>query len=85
MVVIGDSLFLSNQMIDKEGNRELAWHTVNWLLDRSHLLQLSDRSRSKRIGLNLKPMNSKPRRHPGGVDATQHVDTGNLVWLRRRT
>ena len=39
MVVIGDSLFLSNQMIDKEGNRELAWHTVNWLLDRSHLLQ----------------------------------------------
>ena len=39
LVVVGDSTFLSNRMIHIEGNRELAWHSVNWLLDRSNLLQ----------------------------------------------
>ena len=47
IIVIGDSLFLSNQMIDKEGNRELAWHSVNWLLDRC-LLYTSPSPRDQR-------------------------------------
>lgn len=38
MVILGDSHLLDNQMLDVAGNRDLAWHTVNWLLDRSHLL-----------------------------------------------
>ena len=86
IVVIGDSLFLSNQMIDKEGNRELAWHTVNWLLDRSNLLQ----------GIGPQPIQtyrfefkSNEFRNlaifligilPGGTLAF-----GILIWLRRRT
>jgi ABC-type uncharacterized transport system involved in gliding motility auxiliary subunit len=86
IVVIGDSLFLSNQMIDKEGNRELAWHTVNWLLDRSNLMQgigpqpiqtyrfefKSDEFRNLAIFL-VGIM-------PGGTLAF-----GILIWLRRRT
>lgn len=35
LVVVGDSLFLVNEMIDSAGNREFANLAINWLLDRS--------------------------------------------------
>lgn len=86
IVVIGDSLFLSNQMIDKEGNRELAWHAVNWLLDRSNLLQ----------GIGPQPIQSY--RFEFKKDAFRNLAVilvgvmpactltfGILVWIRRRT
>ena len=47
MVILGDSHLLDNQMLDVAGNRDLAWHTVNWLLDRSHLL----------AGIGTRPLN----------------------------
>lgn len=38
MVVVGESLFLNNKMIESLGNRDFAGFAVNWLLDRSQLL-----------------------------------------------
>ena len=86
IVVVGDSVFLSNQMIDKEGNRELAWHAVNWLLDRSNLLGgvgpqpiqtyrfefKSDEFRNLTIFLI-------------GIMPSGTLAFGVLIWLRRRT
>ncbi len=38
MVVVGDTFFLANTSIDSAGNRDFAYHAVNWLLNRSQLL-----------------------------------------------
>ena len=38
LVVVGDSIFLGNQMIDSGGNRDFASAVINWLLDRTTLL-----------------------------------------------
>ncbi len=43
IVVVGDSLFLGNQMIERRGNRDFAWLALNWLLDRSELLAIPPR------------------------------------------
>ena len=86
MVVIGDSLFLSNQMIDKEGNRELAWHTVNWLLDRSHLLQTIGPQPIQTYRFEFK---ANEFRNLAvilvGLMPLSTLTLGILVWLRRRT
>lgn len=38
IVVVGESFFLNNRMIDYYGNRDFAGLAINWLLDRSELL-----------------------------------------------
>ena len=38
IVAVGDSSFLANQLLELAGNRPFAASSVNWLLDRSHLL-----------------------------------------------
>jgi hypothetical protein len=38
LVVVGDSFFLNNHMIDNGGNRDFASLAINWLMDRSELL-----------------------------------------------
>lgn len=38
MVVVGESIFLGNQMIDSAANREFVTHALNWLLARDELL-----------------------------------------------
>jgi ABC-type uncharacterized transport system involved in gliding motility auxiliary subunit len=38
LVVVGDSLFLNNQIIEAGDNRDFASYAVNWLLDRPTLL-----------------------------------------------
>lgn len=38
IVVVGDSIFWANHMLDSLANRDFAALTVNWLLDRSQLL-----------------------------------------------
>src|SRR5947209_14944245 len=40
IVVIGESVFWGNQMMDSAANRDFAFLTVNWLLDRSELLSI---------------------------------------------
>jgi hypothetical protein len=85
IVVIGDSLFLNNGTIDHLSNRDFAASAVNWLLDRTALLQ----------GVGPKPVNDyrlvMTRTQlqkvewvllgalPGSV-----LLIGGMVWLRRR-
>ena len=85
IVVVGDSFFLGNRIIDAQANRDFAGYAINWLLDRPTLLQ----------GLGPRPvtefrlvMTRQQQRQvrwlllgalPGGV-----LMLGGLVWLRRR-
>ncbi|MBI3874985.1 MAG: Gldg family protein, partial [Verrucomicrobia bacterium] len=84
MVVTGDSQFLANNMIGDLFNREFAWHAVNWLLDRSALLNIGPRP-FKEYELNMTRAQVKSVRLilmagvPGAV-----MMLGLAVWLRRR-
>jgi hypothetical protein len=85
IVVVGDSFFLSNRVIDALANRDFAGYAVNWLLDRPALLK----------GIGPRPVvefrlvmtrQQQQQVHwlllgalPGGV-----LMLGGLVWLRRR-
>lgn len=85
IVVIGDSLFLGNKMIDSAANRDFAGYAMNWLLDRTQLME----------GLGPRPvveyklvMTQSQLRSaqwlllgalPGAV-----LLLGTLVWLSRR-
>jgi len=52
LVVVGDSFFLANANIDFEANRDFAYLAVNWLLDRSQLMNIGPRPvREYRISL----------------------------------
>lgn len=85
MIVVGDSFFLGNRQIESGANRDFVGYAVNWLLDRTVLLQ----------GIGPRPvtefrlvMTREQLMHvrwlllgavPGGVLAF-----GWLVWLARR-
>ncbi len=84
-LVVGDSIFLGNHQIDSAANRDFAGYAVNWLLDRTILLEglgpkpiteyrlIIARSRLKTLQwILLGGM-------PGGV-----LLLGGLVWLLRR-
>jgi gliding motility-associatede transport system auxiliary component len=85
MVVIGDSTFLENQLLDAAANRDFANYLVNWLLDRSQLLQ----GPGPRLVTEYKLMmtNSQLQRAKwilmGGMPGLALV-LGWLVWLTRR-
>ena len=84
IVVVGDSNFLSNQMIESAGNREFAHAAVNWLLDRPQLYEgvgpraldqyriMLTKSQMLNLCISLATM-------PGAI-----LVLGGLVWLRRR-
>lgn len=86
LVVVGDSTFLSNRMIHIEGNRELAWHSVNWLLDRSDQL----------LSIGPQPIETYTIEFKGNdfvkmasiIGIFMPAGTllfGGFIWLRRRT
>ncbi len=85
MVVVGDAAFLRNDRIDTDANREFAWHTINWLLNRAALLK----------GIGPKPIAeyrfeyTKPQKHRMyalllGILPAGTLLLGAMVWLRRR-
>jgi ABC-2 type transport system permease protein len=86
IVVTGDSLFLGNQMIDSAANRDFANYALNWLLDRTQLVQglgprpvteyklVMTRSQQKSAQVILLAA------LPGAI-----LVLGVLVWLRRRS
>jgi ABC-type uncharacterized transport system involved in gliding motility auxiliary subunit len=86
IVVIGDSLLFGNQMLDSAANRDFLVYAVNWLLDRSQLLQgLGPRPVSEyRIVMTLAQLKSAQwlllALYPGVI-----LMMGLLVWLRRRS
>jgi hypothetical protein len=85
IVVVGDSLFLSNQEIGKLGNRHFAQYAIGWLLERPQLIKGPGPRplRSFQIVMTKAQLQSAEwallAGLPGGVLAF-----GSLVWLRRR-
>lgn len=85
MVVVGDSLFLDNQVIEAGANRDFAGYAINWLLDRPSLLNGIGPSPVTEFRLLMTKAQVRNVRWlllaalPGGVLAL-----GGLVWLRRR-
>jgi len=85
MVVIGDSIFLGNQEIDKLGNRDFAGYAVNWLLERTQLVQGPGPRpfRTFQIVMTRSQLQSVRWILLGGMPGAVLV-LGGLVWLRRR-
>ena len=85
MVVAGDSVFLGNQEIDKLGNRDFASYAVDWLLERTQLVQGPGPKPFKTFKIVMTRSELQSAQwvllgaFPGGV-----LTLGGLVWLRRR-
>jgi hypothetical protein len=85
LVVVGDSIFLGNAMIDSLANRDFAVLAVNWLLDRSVLMGGIGPRPVKEFQLVMTPAELVAVRWvlllalPGSV-----MLLGLLVWWRRR-
>jgi len=84
LVVMGDSAWLNNALYDREANAELAWHLINWMLDRSQLLaigprQITDYQFSLTEGNHRDLMGWLLGVVPGSI-----LGLGVLIWLRRR-
>jgi hypothetical protein len=85
MVIAGDSIFLTNRQIDSAANRDFAGYALNWLLDRTQLMEgLGPRpiteyqvvmTSTQVLRLKLLLLGALP-----GVVLV----LGGLVWLRRR-
>jgi hypothetical protein len=83
--VVGDSTFLGNQMIESAGNRDFGSLSVNWLLERTQMLEGVGPRSVTEFRLNI----TESQQHrlqllllgalPGGI-----LLLGGLVWLRRR-
>ena len=85
MIVVGDSFFLDNQMIESAANRDFAGYAVNWLLDRTVLLEGIGPRPVTEFRLTMTQSQQKTVRWlllgalPGAV-----LLLGGLVWLARR-
>jgi len=85
MIVVGDSLFLCNQVIEAGGNRDFVSYAANWLLDRQQLLGGIGPRPVTEFRLLLTQQQQRQFRWlllgalPGGV-----LFLGWLVWLVRR-
>ena len=85
MIVVGDSVFLDNQLIEAGENRDFAGFAVNWLLDRPMLLNGIEPSPVTEFRLLMSGTQVRNVRWlllaalPGAV-----LVFGGLVWLRRR-
>ena len=85
LIVVGESIFLANTLLDWEANRDFASLAVNWLVDRSQLLELGPRPFNEyRVSLTQSQMRAIRWLllvvFPGSV-----MLVGVLVWARRRT
>ncbi len=86
LVVVGNSLFLSNVLFDSGANRDFAHLAVNWLVSRDLLLSEVPPRALARYRFNVTDQQLKRLRLifvvivPGSV-----LLLGLLVWVRRRT
>jgi hypothetical protein len=85
MIVVGDSFFLGNTAIELYANRDFAELAINWLLDRSELLEgVGPRPVEEfRINLTKAQLQSFQWILLGAMPGTI-LALGGLVWLRRR-
>jgi hypothetical protein len=85
MVIVGDSIFLANRQIDSAANRDFAGFAINWLLDRTQLLEgLGPRPITEfRLAMTHTQMRAAQWLLLGAMPGSALV-VGWLVWLRRR-
>jgi len=85
IVVVGDSLFLGNKMIDSAANRDFAGYALNWLLDRTQLMEgLGPRPVVEyKLVMTRSQLRSAQWILVGGLPGAVLL-LGLLVWLRRR-
>ncbi len=85
MVIVGDSVFLTNHQIESGRNRDFAGFAVNWLLERSQLLEgLGPRSEIEyRLTMSKSQMQSTQWLLLGAMPGAALL-LGGLVWFRRR-
>jgi hypothetical protein len=85
IIVVGDSIFLGNQMIDSAANRDVLNYSLNWLLNRLEMLQgLGPHPVSEfKIIMTRSQVKSAYSILLGGLPGAALL-IGTLVWLRRR-
>ena len=85
LVIIGDSVIFNNQGIENLMNRAFAGYVINWLLDRTQMLQGVGARRVSEYHLVMTKSQMQTTQWillagmPGCV-----LLLGALVWLRRR-
>ena len=84
-VVVGDSIFWNNNMLDSAANRDFASLTINWLLDRSQLLgSLAPRPIPQfRLVMTQKQVTAVRWLLLFGMPGTVLL-LGSMVWVQRR-
>jgi hypothetical protein len=85
MVVVGDSLFLANYTIESAANRDFLGYVVNWLLDRTQLLEAIGPRAINEYRLVMSPLQLQRAQWImlGGLPGSVLL-LGGLVCLRRR-
>ncbi len=84
LVVVGESTFLANALIDAEANRDFASLAVNWLLGRMHLLDIGPRPlREYQASLTVAQRRNLRWLLLGAMPGSV-LFLGLLVWVRRR-
>jgi hypothetical protein len=85
MVVVGDSYFLNNQVIDVSINRDFAHNTINWLVDRPRLVGVGARPlRDYQFNMSDSQMRTVQWILLAGVPGAV-LAFGLLVWYRRQS
>jgi hypothetical protein len=84
-VVVGDSFFWNNNMLDSAANRDFASLTINWLLDRSQLLgSLAPRPIPQfRVIMTERQMTAVRWLLLFGMPGSVLL-LGSMVWVQRR-
>lgn len=85
IIAVGDSLFLCKQMIESAGNKDFLGYAVNWLLERTELMQgLGPRPVTEyRLAMTVSQQHSAQWLMLVAIPGSVLV-FGGLVWLRRR-
>jgi len=85
ILVVGDSYLFVNGMINNLANRDFASYAINWLLDRTQLLEGLGPSpvTERRLVMTRSQMKSAQWILLGGLPGA-FLLLGGLVWLRRR-
>jgi len=85
ILAVGDSLFLNNRQIEAAGNKDFLGYAVNWLLERTQLLQgLRPKPVTEyRLSMTISQQHSAQWLMLAAIPGTV-LTFGGLVWLRRR-
>ncbi|HSU53534.1 MAG TPA: GldG family protein [Candidatus Dormibacteraeota bacterium] len=85
MLVAGDSIFFTNHQIGSAANRDFAGYAINWLLDRTQLLDAIGPRPVTEFRILMTPVQMQQARwiFLAGMPGVPLL-LGGLVWLRRR-